>query len=477
MTGTSARILIIDDEKPVCVSCRTILIQEAYEVDYECSAFDGLARAIEHDYDLYLLDLMMPGMSGMELLKLLRQEKPEALVIIITAHATIQTSIEAIKKGAVDYVPKPFTPEELLITVSKALEAKRIRDENDFLRRELTRIKKPMRILGRSKRIEEVRRQILKAASTDFNVTVYGESGTGKELVAYGVHEYSERADGPFVAVDISTLSPSLLEAELFGHVKGAFTGAIGNQPGYFALAHGGTLFLDEISNTTLELQGKLLRALDTRRVRPVGGKDETEVDIRLVTASNQDLYAMVEDGSFREDLYYRINVLPINLPPLRERTEDIPVLAMHFLEETTSKTRSRLRGFDTSAMARLIAYDWPGNVRQLKNIVERMVATVDQEIIRLEQLPAEISGPGFEVEKVEIDEAPADIEELKAAKRRLKEMVYEQIERRFVIDALKRTGGNISRAAEAVGMQRTNFHALMRRWGVRVKDLDIGKS
>ena len=476
MAEKGARILVIDDEKSVCISCKKILAEEHHEVDYECSALDGLSRAIEQDYDLLLLDLKMPEMSGMEFLELIKKEKPDATVVIITGYATIQTSIEAIKKGAFDYVPKPFTPEELLVTVGKALETARVRGENEFLKQEIFRLKQPMRILGRSKAIEDVRKQILKVAPTCFNVTIYGESGTGKELIAYGIHEYSDRSAKPFIAVDISTLSPTLVESELFGHVKGAFTGATQSRPGYFALAHGGTLFIDEICNTTPELQGKLLRVLDTRRMRPVGGKTEQEVDIRLVTATNRNLYELVEKGGFREDLYYRINVLPIVLPPLRERSEDIPLLATHFLEETKNQTHSQIRGFDTQAMAKLISYDWPGNVRQLKNLVERMVATVSGELIRAEHLPPEIGGTPSYMQEVGVESVPQNVEELKEAKRRLKDLVYEQIEKQFLVKALERHNGNVSQAAEEVGMQRTNFHALMRRYGIRVRDLSLSK-
>ena len=290
----------------------------------------------------------------------------------------------------------------------------------------------------------------------------------GKELIAQAIHDCSERADRPFVAVDISALTPSLVQSELFGHVKGAFTGASQNRPGYFVIAHTGTLFLDEISNVSLELQGKLLRVLETRRVRPVGSEVEHEVDVRIVAATNRDLYQLVEQGKFREDLYYRLNVIPITVPALRERQDDIPLLAAHFLEDARRSPSVRVHGFTTAAMARLIAYHWPGNVRELKNIVDRLAATVEAELIGVEHLPPAIAGRATLAEDLGLGEAPGTARDLVEAKRRLKEMVYEKVERQFVTSALERAEGNVTRAAELVGMARPNFHALMRKYAIR---------
>jgi transcriptional regulator with GAF, ATPase, and Fis domain len=273
------------------------------------------------------------------------------------------------------------------------------------------------------------------------------------------------------VDVDLSALSAGLVESELFGHVRGAFTGATQNRPGYFSIAHGGTLFLDEISNVSWELQGKLLRAIETRKIHPVGSERESEVDVRIVAATNKDLFELVEAHKFREDLYYRLNVIPIVVPPLREHSDDIPLLATHFLKEARKEAAAAPAGFAADAMARLISYHWPGNVRELKNIVERLVATVEGELIRLEHLPPEIRGSGAPGSELGVEDVPENSEQLKEAKRRIKESVFAQVERSFVLRALEKSGGNITRAAQSVGMQRPNFHALIRKLGLKAKD------
>jgi len=465
-----ARILVIDDEKVVCISCVRILEEEGHQVEYVLSGREGVERAVQGGYDLVLIDLKMPDLPGQEVLGQIKERRPDVVAIMITGYATIQTSIECVKRGAFDYIPKPFTPEELALSVDKALEQRALRRENDYLRGELGRSQTLGQLIGCSEAMEDLRKQILKVAPSEFNVLISGESGTGKELIAEAIHQSSARAAGPFVAVDLSALSPNLVESELFGHLKGAFTGATQDRPGYFAAAAGGTLFLDEISNVDLHLQGKLLRALESRRIRPVGGDQDHVVELRLITATNKDLSRMVERGEFREDLYYRINVIPINLAPLRERTDDIPALASKFLKDARLDTATPVRGFTTEAMAKLIAYRWPGNVRELKNIVDRLVATVDAELIGLAHLPAEIAGAQNVLPASRVD-VPASAEELKEAKRRLKEMVYAQVERQFLFKALEDAGWNISRAAAAVGMQRPNFHALMRKYGITSDD------
>ncbi|MBI5528141.1 MAG: sigma-54-dependent Fis family transcriptional regulator [Deltaproteobacteria bacterium] len=468
--GQSAkgRVLVVDDERTVCISCKRILEDEGYSVEFTLSGAEGARKAAEGQWDIVLLDLKMPDLPGMEALERIHTERPETVIIIITGYATIQTSIEAIKKGAFDYIPKPFTPEELMLSVTKALEDRRLRSENEYLKEELYRVRRASPVIGRSRAMEEITNQVLKIAPTDFTVMICGESGTGKEIIAHAVHENSLRREKPFVAVDISALTPTLVESELFGHVRGAFTGAVRNRPGYFSIARGGTLFLDEIANIGYDLQGKLLRVLETRRVRPVGSDNESECDIRLITATNQDLYRLVEEGKFREDLYYRLSVIPITVPPLRNRAEDIPLLTMHFLELASGAAGGRTKGFTTEAMAKLVSYQWPGNVRELKNIVERLVGTVDSDLIGIEHLPREISGVNPHQVELGIGPVPDNVEELKESKRQLKDKVYEQIERAFVLSALDKSGWNITQASLAVGMQRPNFHALMRKYGIR---------
>jgi len=473
MPDFKAKILVIDDEKVVCISCKRILEEEGHTVEYVLNGTEGIQRAIDGDYELVLLDLQMPDMSGIEVLEAIRAQRRDISIVIITGYATIQTSIEAIKKGAFDYIPKPFTPEELAIAVKQALENRQLKTENEFLKSELSKATVASGLICRSDTMSEITKQIHKIAPTDFSVLIYGESGTGKELIAQEIHRSSHRAQQQFVAVDLSAVSPNLLESELFGHVRGAFTGATGSRPGYFSLANGGTLFLDEVSNISLELQGKLLRVLESRRIRPVGGDNDQEIDIRLVAATNRDLTQMVEEGSFREDLYYRLNVIPLILPPLRERPTDIPLLAAHFMKEAKKKdSASRIRGISTEAMAKLMSYKWPGNVRELKNIIQRLVAITDGELIGVDHLPPEIDGTANTI-PIDSKEAPRNVEELKEAKRRLREMVYESVERQFVINSLENANWNVSKAAQNTGMQRTNFHALMRKYGIKVRDRD----
>jgi len=473
MAQSSANVLIIDDEKSVCLTCSKILKAAGHRVEYVLSGVEGVRRAAERPYDIVLLDLKMPDMSGMEALEIIKRDRPETTVIIITGYATIQTSIEAVKKGAFNYVPKPFTPEELSVVVEMAMENRQVHSENEYLKKEISRLQKRINFLGRSKASQDIKQQILKIAPTDFTVTIYGESGTGKELIAQAIHENSQRSEKPFVAVDVSALTQSLVESELFGHVKGAFTGATRDRAGHFATARGGTLFLDEIANISLELQGKLLRALESQRIRPVGSELEQEVDVRIVTATNRDLYKLMEEGQFREDLYYRLNVIPITVPPLRDRTEDIPLLAEHFLKEAADAASPRcdsprLKCFTTAAMAKLISYHWPGNVRELKNITERIVATVEGEVVGLEHLPPELTGRSPCAEELGLSEEPRTAKELISAKKRVRELAYGRLEEQFVCNALSRAGWNVTRAAELVGMQRTNFHGLMRKYNIR---------
>ncbi len=474
MPNTKARILVIDDERSIGISCRRILQEEGHLVDTCLSGVEGVRQVLSGDYDLVLLDLNMPDLSGMEALKIIRREAPDVCVIIITGYASIQTSIEAIKKGAFHYVPKPFTPEELALAVSKAMEDRDMRHQNDFLRQELQRLKGDHNILGRSKAIEDIRRQIVKIAPTSFTVTIYGESGTGKELVAHAIHDMGIGPDKPFVPVDISSVSPNLIESELFGHVRGAFTGATSNRPGYFSYANGGTLFLDEIANMSLEVQGKLLRVLENRKVRPVGRELEQDVDVRIIAATNRDLFELVEEGRFREDLYYRLNVIPITLPPLRERPEDIPVLALQFLNKARSESpQSPAEGFTTAAMARFISHEWPGNVRELRNIVERLVATVDATHIDASHLPSAFHDKKLKDPSMLATTIPLSAQDLKEEKKRLKELVFRKVERDFVLAALERSDWNVSRASEEVQMARPNFHALMRKHSIRREDGD----
>ncbi len=310
------RILVVDDEMIVCESCERILIEEGHTVDIALSGKEALTKMKEHPYDIVITDLKMPGIDGMEVLKTVRKDYPDTLVIMITGFSTVETAVEAMKLGAFDYIPKPFTPDEVTVVVGKALEQKSLLLENVYLRQELQEKYGFHQLVGKSKKMQEIYRTIVKVAPTDRTVMIYGGTGTGKELVARAIHFNSPRRDKPFVPVDCAVLSENLLESELFGHVKGSFTGAISTKPGLFEVADGGTLFLDEVGNISISIQTKLLRVLQEREFKPVGGTISKKVNIRLIAATNKDLEKMIKDGTFMEDLYYRLNIVPIHLPP-----------------------------------------------------------------------------------------------------------------------------------------------------------------
>jgi len=456
----SVKILIIDDEPAVCKGCRLALTDENYIVQICMTGGEGMDLIREGDYDLILLDMKLPDIEGMEILRTIRGTKPEIIIIVMTGYSTVQNAVEAMKLGAFDYLSKPFTDEELIRVVQRAIEKKCLMEENLHLRKELFSRFSFKNIVGESPEILHVFQQVEKVAPTDSTVLLYGESGTGKELFAGAIHAHSQRANRQFVAVDCSTLSPTLLESELFGHVRGAFTGAVRDKEGIFDMASGGTLFMDDVTNLSLEIQGKLLRVLETGEYKPVGASHIQKTDIRIITATNRDLKAMVEEGQFREDLFYRLNVFPIFTPPLRERKEDIPKLAYHFLRHFCRKTGKRIEGFSDEALESLISFDWPGNVRQLKNVVERLVIMADDTKLDLfhllEQLQTKRSWKSHSI--------PGTLKELNAAKKHLLEETFGHIQKAFLMNALRASNGNITRAAERVGMQRPNFCALLKK-------------
>src|SRR5512139_1118153 len=323
------RILVVDDEMIVCESCKRILEEEGYEVEAALSGKEALEKMRVNPFDVVITDLKMPGIDGMDVLNTLQKDYPDSIVIMITGFSTVETAVEAMKLGAFDYIPKPFTPDEVSIVVKKAIEKKSLLAENVYLRQELQEKYGFHNIVGKSKKMQEIYRIIAKVATTDSTVLIYGQSGTGKELIARAIHFNSPRGEKQFVPVDCAVLSENLLESELFGHVRGSFTGAVTTKPGLFEVADGGTVFLDEVGNISLSIQAKLLRVLQEREFTPVGGTKTKRVDIRLIAATNKDLEKMIQGGTFREDLYYRLNIVPISLPTLRERQEDIPILAI----------------------------------------------------------------------------------------------------------------------------------------------------
>ncbi|UCF77793.1 MAG: sigma-54-dependent Fis family transcriptional regulator [Candidatus Eiseniibacteriota bacterium] len=469
MAGTESKkspvphhILVIDDEGVVCLSCSRILTAEGYSVECRQEPRDGLEVALSGEYDIVLLDVVMPEMSGLDVLKELKAAGVSSEIVIITGYSTVQTAVEAMKLGAADYISKPFTPGELVMVVQKVLERSALMRENVELRKKLESKKGFEGIIGESPSMERVFKLVQRVAPTHGTVLITGESGTGKEMIAKAIHNLSARQNKPFLAFDCSSLAPSLIESELFGHVKGSFSGAISTKQGLFEVADKGTLFLDEVANISLETQGKLLRVLETQKVKKVGDTVEHQVDIRIIAATNRDLQKMVAEGTFREDLFYRLNVIPIHAPPLRERTGDIPLLAMTFLERYRDRYEFKAKSFSPQAMRLMEAHAWLGNVRELKNVVERIAIMCESEIIEPHHLPPEMRHAQSTSSSAEI---PDTWEELKDLKRRVSESVVGNLECRFVIRALERSQGNVTKAAENVGMQRTNFHALMRKY------------
>lgn len=458
-----ARILVVDDEAIVCKSLSGIL-GEAYEVKTVLSGKEAIELVREELWDIVIVDLKMPNIDGMEVLQTIKQINSEIVVIMITGYATIKTAVEAMKLGAFDYMPKPFTPDEASIIVQKALKQRDLVLENRALRRQLQVRYKFDNIIGESKLMREVYKIVEKVAPTDSTVLIHGESGTGKELIARAIHYNSPRKDKQFLSIDCGALSESLLESELFGHVKGSFTGAIVTKPGLFEVADGGTFFMDEIGDISLAVQAKLLRVLQEREFKPVGGTKTIKVDIRLIAATNKNLEEMIKEGTFREDLFYRLNIVPIILPLLRDREGDIPLLACHFLEKYNRERKKDIRSISSEAMSLFIEYDWPGNVRELENVIERVVVMTDEDVIKPGHLPLNIQKRGVDVNIT----TPHSSDELKELKKRIRKQSIENIERSFIIEALERNDGNITKSAKDVGMKRQNFQALMRKHGIK---------
>lgn len=461
----SPRILIVDDEEKICLNCVKILSRMDCTAEYALNGYDALKRLEIESYDLVITDLKMSSLGGMEVLRRIKESFPETVVIVITGYSTVSSAVEVMKSGAFDYLPKPFTPHELRAVVMQALAERDLRLQNA----ELTVQNKSRRtishqLVGSSTKIKKVVRMVEKVAPTDSTVLIYGESGTGKELIARAVHANSLRKDRVFFAVDCGTLSGELLESELFGHVKGAYTGAHQDKAGMFKRADGGTVFLDEISNISLDVQGKLLRFLEAREFIPLGGTVVEKVDIRLIFATNRHLKDLVESREFREDFYYRIYVYPIFMPPLRERKTDILPISYHFLHQFSRRIGKDIAGFDDAAVQRLTLFDWPGNVRQLRNVIERAVILCESDQITLKELP--IFGNGHDFGQL-VDAVPSTNEELKRVKKEIRKKATDQVEANFIRSALDRCEWNITRAARETGLQRTNFQSMMKKHGI----------
>jgi DNA-binding NtrC family response regulator len=460
------RILVIDDEDIVLTSCRRILEPEGYFVELAKSGSEALCILSRTGFDLVLTDLKMPDMDGIEVLLGIREQWAELEVIIMTGYGTVSTAVDAMKKGAFDYIEKPFQPDDLMSLVSRALESKKLVLENLSLREELFTHYELTNIVGVSQAMQKVFHLISKVANASSTVLITGESGTGKELVARAIHFNSPRREQPFVVVDCLTIPDTLIESELFGHAKGAFTGAAEKKKGLLESANKGTIFLDEIGNLDISTQAKLLRVLQEREFRSLGEKKPTHVDIRFISATNKNLLDMTKEGTFREDFFYRLNIFPIHIPPLRERKEDIPHVAYHFLQKYSEELGKNVTHITAEAMRSLIAFDWPGNVRHLENIMQRALIMCQGKTLRPEHFSSflEASAEGV----------PMTVHELKETKKKLRHKSVEKVEIAFLVEALKRNHWNISKAASDVKMQRTNFHALLKKYNITKKVVGI---
>ncbi len=446
-------ILIIDDEQSIRESLTGILQDEGYRPLVAESGEEGLSRVREEIPDLILLDIWMPGIDGLETLRLIREDFPEQLVIMMSGHGTIETAVKATKLGAYDFIEKPLSLEKVLLSVENAFKVSQLVAENRSLKQ---KIGKEHDMIGQSEAIRSLKEQIAIAAPTSGWVLITGENGTGKELVARATHTLSRRQDKPFVEVNCAAIPEELIESELFGHEKGAFTGATAMRKGKFDQAHEGTLFLDEIGDMSLKTQAKILRILQERRFERVGGHRTIEVDVRVIAATNKDLEEEIEQGNFRQDLYYRLNVLPFHVPPLRERREDIPLLTQHFLAYFCSQEGRRIKTIAPDALEVLMNYSWPGNIRELKNLVERLVIMVQDETISLAHLPESV-------------QVPSATGTTFGGSATLKE-AREQFERDFLRQKLNEYEGNISRTAEAIEMERSNLHRKLKAFGIEYK-------
>ncbi len=458
------RILIVDDERPICLNCVKILSKRDYDVRYVLDGEEALRTIAEQPFDVVITDLKMQRMGGMELLARIKEDYSHTRVIVITGYASVASAVEVMKTGAFDYLAKPFTPHELRAMVAQALaDIKEHRDPTPV--KASTGRTVSHQLIGSSAKIVQVVGMIQKVAPTNATVMLSGESGTGKELVARAIHVNSSRNDAVFFAVDCGTLSGNLLASELFGYRRGAFTGADRDKEGILTRADGGTIFLDEISNTSLEVQGKLLRFIESREFLPLGATQPEQVDVRLIFATNQNLTDMVQASTFREDFYYRIFVYPILMPPLRQRPDDILAIADHFLQIFTHTMQKAIIGFDEEARKYLYSYDWPGNVRQLRNVIERAVILCEQQLISRNEV--QLSNDTGAIEAT-LEEIPKTNTDLKRIKKELRQKAVADIERKFLLQALTHTHWNVTQAARETQMQRSNFQALIKKYKIR---------
>ncbi len=449
------KILLIDDSLELLENLEKILRAEGFEVDTASDGNSGIKKIEDKYYDLILTDLKMPGADGIEVLKFVMQNSPESICIILTGFGTIKNAVDAIKLGAFDYLTKPIKVEEILLTIEKALEFRNLKRENIQLRNQLRKKYQFKNIIGDSPQMQRIFEIIERVADTDSTILIQGESGTGKELIAKALHYNSYRSQGPFVPVNCAAIPGGLLESELFGHEKGAFTNAIRTRIGRFELANGGTLFLDEIGDMDIQMQSKLLRVLQEREFERIGGMKPIKIDIRLIAATHQDLEELVKQKKFREDLFYRLNVIPIKVPSLRERKSDIPLLVNHFIHQFKRSKKKDVNGITEEALSKLMEYDWPGNVRELENTIERMVILTNNKILSIEDLPEKVISriPKEFFGEIEVLEKGISLED-----------AVNEFEKRLIIQALNKTGWIKNKAAQLLNVNRTTLIEKMKR-------------
>ncbi len=444
-------ILIVDDEPAIQKALRDVLEDEGYRVSVAGNGADALKAVADETPDLVFLDIWMPHLDGLETLAELRRLRPDATVVMISGHGTIETAIKATRLGAWDFIEKPLSLEKTLVTISRALEHGRLARENATLR---ARLDQRTEIIGESVPIRGLRAQIATAAPSGGRVLIHGENGSGKELVARAIHTLSARAEQPFVEVNCAAIPEELIESELFGHERGAFTGALARRRGKFETADRGTLFLDEIGDMSLKTQAKVLRVLEEQAFERVGGRETLRVDVRVIAASNRDVVSLIAQGAFREDLFYRLNVIPIEVPPLRTRKEDVPALVEHFIRVFCAENGKRLKTVAPSGLTYFMTYEWPGNVRELRNMVERLVIMVPGDTIGAEDLP-----PPLRPKTEAAAGAPGDGKPLKEAR--------DGFERAYILAELRAQDWNMTRTAERLGIERSHLYRKIRAYGI----------
>ena len=449
-----ARILVVEDDREMSRFLTQLLSEEGYEVEVVNDGPSALEAYQRGSFDLIISDLMMPRMKGTELVRRLKATDPDALVLLITAFGTIESAVEAIQAGAFQYLTKPFRSDELLIHVQRSLEQHQLKQELVKLRAEARNRYQFQNIVGRSENMKKIFDTVAHISDLPANVLILGESGTGKEMVARAIHRHSARAEGPFVPLNCAAIPETLLESELFGYLRGTFTDARKDRLGLFQEASGGILFLDEISEIPVNLQAKLLRVIEDKEVRPLGANQSERVDTRVVSACNRDLEHLVEEGRFRQDLYYRLNVIRVELPSLRERPEDIPLLSEHFLRKFATQTKRKLEGIDQDAMAALMSYRWPGNVRELEHTIERAVLLGKESTIGLKDLPPQLATPG------------ENTLPLVAAVARA--YTLRDLEREYILRVIESTHGNKTEAAKILGVDRTTLYRKLDEYKVK---------